>query len=204
MIDVTTKPDKTQETYVSSTGRSGAPDTEHSSAIPGVVAHRVNRLVIEVAESFDGFRERYERAAPEMGPEDLVDLIDRQAPWSSVLADADTRAPHGFIIYFSADVTPLMALAGDRGRCVIYLMGNHTIAERMYRHDPAAMLYAPLRTALCTGADGRTRFIIDQPSTEFSSFGVPEITAVGVELDRKLVGLLEALGAPVPAGLRES
>jgi Domain of unknown function DUF302 len=172
--------------------------------VPGVVPHQVNRLVIEVAESFDGFRERYEQAAPEIDPQDLADLIERRAPWSEVLADADARAPHGFIIYFRADVTPLMALAGDRGRCVIYLMGNHTIAERMYRHDPAAMLYAPLRTALCTGADGRTRFIIDQPSAEFSSFGVPEITAVGVELDRKLIGLLEALGAPVPAGLRES
>jgi hypothetical protein len=38
----------------------------------------------------------------------------------------------------------------------------------------------------------------------FSSFGVPEMTEVGIELDRKLVGLLEALAAPVPAGLRES
>jgi hypothetical protein len=68
----------------------------------------------------------------------------------------------------------------------------------MYRHDPAVMLYAPLRTALCVGTDGRTRFVIDQPSTVFSSFGVPEITAVGMELDRKLVSLLETLGAPCP------
>lgn len=177
---------------------------EQGFPVPGVVPHNVNRLVIEVAESFDGFRERYEQAAPQIEPQELADLIERQAPWSEVLADADARAPHGFLIYLSSDLTPLMGLAGDRGRCVMYLMGNHTIAERMYRHDPAAMLYAPLRTALCAGADGRTRFVVDQPSTVFSSFGVPEITAVGIELDRKLVGLLEALAAPVPAGLRES
>jgi hypothetical protein len=160
--------------------------------------------VIEVAESFDGFRERYEQAAPPIELQHLADLIERRAPWSEVIADTEARALHGFLIYLSSDLTPLMGLAGDRGRCVMYLMGNHTIAERMYRHDPAVMLYAPLRTALCDGTDGQTRLVVDQPSTVFSSFGVPEITAVGVELDRKLVGLLEALGAPVPAVLRET
>ena len=172
--------------------------------VPGVVPHQVNRLLIELAEPFDDFRERYEQAAPEIDPQDLADLIERRAPWSEVLADADARAPHGFLIYYSSDVTPLMALSGDRGRCVMYLMGNHTIAERMYRHDPAVMLYAPLRTALCARADGWTQLAIDQPSTVFSSFGLAEIAAVGVELDRKLAGLLDALGAPVPAVLRES
>jgi Domain of unknown function DUF302 len=200
---MTEKLDNAQEPYVSSTDRSAA-EKEESPAVPGVVTHDVNRLVIEVTESFDGFRERYEQAVPKMEPHHLADLIQRQAPWSEVLADADATAPHGFVIYFSWDFAPLMALAGDRGRCVMYRMGNHTIAERMYRHDPAVMLYAPLRTALCDGADGQTRFVIDQPSTLFASFGVPEIAAVGVELDRKLIGLLEALGAPVPAGLRES
>ena len=174
------------------------------SAVPGVVPHQVNRLVIEVAEPFDAFRERYEQAAPQIELQDLAELIERRAPWSEVLADADAKAPHGFLIYFRSDVAPLMGLAGDRGRCVMYLMGNHTIAERMYRHDPAVMLYAPLRTVLCDGTEGQTRLVVDQPSTVFSSFGVPEITAVGVELDRKLVDLLEALGAPVPAVLREA
>jgi hypothetical protein len=79
-----------------------------------------------------------------------------------------------------------MALADDEGRCVQYLMGNHTIAERMYRHDPAVMLYAPLRTVICLAADDHMKFVVDQPSTVFSSFGIPEITAVGAELDRKL------------------
>jgi hypothetical protein len=35
----------------------------------------------------------------------------------------------------------------------------------MYRHDPAAMLYAPLRTVICADADGPTRLVIDRPST---------------------------------------
>jgi hypothetical protein len=31
-------------------------------------------------------------------------------------------------------------------------MGNHTIAERMYRHDPRTMLCTPLRTVRKLGA----------------------------------------------------
>jgi hypothetical protein len=74
--------------------------------VPGVVPHQVNRLLIEVAEPFDGFRKRYEQAAPQIEPQDLVDLIESQSPWSEVIADADARAPHGFLIYYSSDLTP--------------------------------------------------------------------------------------------------
>jgi hypothetical protein len=166
-----------------------------------VVPHQVNRLVIEVTEPYDAFRRRYETAVPEVDREKLAALVRRRADWPEVLAMTEAAAPHGFLIYWSSDVTPLMALAGDGGRCVLYLMGNHTIAERMYRHDPAAMLYAPLRTVICTGSDGRTRFAVDQPSTVFASFGIRDITEVGIELDRKLASLLKALGAPVPGAL---
>lgn len=41
-----------------------------------------------------------------------------------------------------------MRLAGDTAKGTFYLMGNHTIAERMYRHHPAVMLYAPLHTMI--------------------------------------------------------
>jgi uncharacterized protein (DUF302 family) len=96
-----------------------------------------------------------------------------------------------------------MRLAGDSPRCMSYLMGNHTIAERMYRHDQGIMLYAPLRTAIHEDAGGTTWFSFDQPSTRFGSFGDPAITEVGLELDHKLAALLEQLGAPVPPALTE-
>jgi uncharacterized protein (DUF302 family) len=97
-----------------------------------------------------------------------------------------------------------MSLAGDCGRCVEYLMGNHTIAEKMYRYNPAILLYAPLRTAIVEDADGVTWFTVDQPSTRFASFDTPQIAAVGIELDRKLAALLSYLEAPAPAALTES
>jgi hypothetical protein len=81
-------------------------------------------------------------------------------------------------------------------------MGNHTLAERMYRHDPSVMLYAPLRTAIFVDAEGRTRFAIDDPATVFASFGSSPISEVGTELSRKLADLLDALDVPVRGVLK--
>jgi uncharacterized protein (DUF302 family) len=161
------------------------------------VPHEVNRLSVAAGAPFDEFRARYEAAVPAFDPAALTEAGD----WDDVLRAADAGAPHGFLIYAAVDVGAMMRLAGHCAGCVTYLMGNHTIAERMYRHNPAVMLYAPLRTALHEDGAGTTWFTIDQPSTRFASFGDPTIAVVGAELDAKLAALLEHLGAPVPKPL---
>jgi hypothetical protein len=167
------------------------------------ISHRVDRLTIQIDDSFDGFRNRYEQAVPAFQSERFDSLVERRVDWQTVLEATAENAPHDFILYWSHDFTSLMRLAGDRGRCVEYLMGNHTIAERMYRYNPAILLYAPLRTAIVEDAVGATWFTVDQPSTRFGSFNTPQITKVGLELDHKLAALLEHLEAPVPAALTE-
>jgi hypothetical protein len=168
------------------------------------ISHRVDRLTIPIDDSFEGFRNRYEQAVPEFQRDRFDSFVERGADWPTVVAATAENAPHDFIRYWSQDFTPLMGLAGDRGRCVGYLMGNHTIAQRMYRYNPGVMLYAPLRTAIVEDADQAAWFTIDKPSTQFGSFNTPQITRVGHELDRKLAALLQHLGAPVPAALTES
>ena len=167
------------------------------------ISHQVDRLTIQIDDTFDGFRDRYERAVPAFQRERFDSLVKRGVDWQTILHATAENAPHDFILYWSHDFTALMSLAGDRGRCVEYLMGNHTIAEKMYRHNPAILLYAPLRTALVEDLDSATRFTLDQPSTRFGSFNIPQITEVGIELDHKLAALLEYLEAPVPAALTE-
>ncbi|RYJ22228.1 hypothetical protein CU044_5999 [Streptomyces sp. L-9-10] len=168
------------------------------------VPHEVHRLTVQVNESFDAFRERYEHAVPVFRSERFAKLVEEGADWQTVLDATKENAPHSFIIYWSAEFTSLMRLAGDRGRCVEYLMGNHTFAQRMYRYNPAVMLYAPLRTAIFEDADGATWFTVDQPSTAFGSFNTPQITKVGLELDHELAALLGFLDVPVPPGLQYS
>jgi hypothetical protein len=77
------------------------------------------------------FQSRYETAVPDLPVEAVRDLVSRRARWSEMVALIERSAPHGFLIYFRNDVHPVMELAGDGADCVAYLMGNHTIAERM-------------------------------------------------------------------------
>lgn len=165
------------------------------------VAHQVVRWSIDAGASFEDFRARFEAAVPVLDMDRMAQLRAENAHWDTVLEAAEENAPHGFMRFWSTDVGGTMQLAGDAGDCASYLMGNHTVAERMYRHDPAVMLYAPLRAAIHTDAHEATRFSIDQPSTRFSSFGSPEIAAVGEELDRKVIHLLKGLDVAIPATL---
>lgn len=163
------------------------------SAVP----RTVHRLVIDVDARFDDFRSRYEAAVPAYD----LSRLGRVDTWDDVRAEADRAAPNGFLRYATIEAGPLFAIAGHQARSVVYLMGNHTIAETMYRHDPAIMLYAPLRTVLYEDLDGGTHFALDRPSDHFGAFGHPEIAAAGVLLDEKLATLLAVLGVEVPDGL---
>lgn len=161
-------------------------------------SYSVTRLTVDVAAPFEEFRAKYEDAVPPLPIQRVEELVKRGAPWPEMLRLIEDAAPLGFLIYWRNDVRPVMRLAGDTAPGVLYLMGNHTIAERMYHYRPAVMLYAPLHTMIWDGPDGTTKFTFDRPSDQFGSFGVPEIAQVGMELDDKLAALLDHLGLTVP------
>ena len=160
----------------------------------------VRRLTTPV-EAFETFQNHYEHAVPDVPRDAVGQLVAGSAPWSAMEDLLAAVAPHGFLIYFRNELHPVMASAGHAVRCTAYLMGNHVIAEKMFRHDPKAMLYAPLRTLIWEDAAGDAWFTVDQPSTVFGSLGIPAVRAVGEQLDRKLAQLLEALEVPVPPKL---
>jgi hypothetical protein len=162
------------------------------------IRHEVVRLEISIHETYDDFLRRFESAVPAFNRDRAASLIERKVPWSEVIADAAASAPHDFLLYWKLDLTPLMSLAGNEKRATEYLIGNHVIAETMYRHDSVVALYVPLRCAIYE-ADRGTRFAIDQPSTVLSSLGRNEITQVAQELDRKLASLFDVLRLVMPA-----
>jgi hypothetical protein len=131
----------------------------------------------------------------------MAALLEREAPWSEMTKLIESSPPHGFLIYSRNHAHPLMQAAGDNTDCLWYLMGNHVLAEQMFRHDPRAMLYAPLRTV--RDSTGDAWFTVDQPSTQFGSLGNPDISRVGLALDRKLASLLRALELNVPPALEQ-
>ncbi|HEY1468631.1 MAG TPA: DUF302 domain-containing protein [Candidatus Acidoferrum sp.] len=167
------------------------------------IGHRSVRFDIPIGEHYDDFRRMFESAVPLFNRERAVELVERKAPWEEVVADVKAAAPHDFLLYWKLDLTPMMSLAGNTRRATEYLMGNHTIAETMYRRDPAVALYVPLRCAIYE-IDGQTRFVIEQPSTALASLGSPESTQGGIELDRKLAKLLAALSVNTPEILSQA
>jgi hypothetical protein len=155
------------------------------------------RLVVALPQTYDEARERYESLVPE------VDFarFSEMASWQATLELAEINAPHGFMRSYRSDITAAMSGSPSFWKTTQYLMGNHTIAERMFRHDPSVMLHAPLRTVLYVDPDGDTRLAVDQPSLLFDSYDKPEIAAVGRELDGLLAGLITSLGGDTPPQL---
>jgi hypothetical protein len=165
---------------------------------------QVSRLTICHEEPYEEIRRRLRAAVPPFDAMRLNEFVQRKAPWSEVVADADATAPFGFFIYWSLDINPSMELNGNTAKCCEYLMGNHTIAEKMFRVDATAMLYVPLRLVIFQETEGPTTLVIEKPSDVLGSLLRPQIDVVGLELDRKLAALLRHLTMPVPKELATS
>jgi hypothetical protein len=156
--------------------------------------HSMTRIDVHTGIPFAEFRAAFERAAPPFDPESVRRIITARGSWDDVLAAAAANAPNDLMVYAVIDADELLGLAGHRTHAVEYLLGNHTIAETMFRHDARALLYAPLRVLVYSDSDGNAVFSIDQPSSAFGSLGIPEVTEVGLGLDRKVANLLRVIG----------
>jgi hypothetical protein len=155
--------------------------------------YQVTRLVFDAGQPYEKFRGRYEAVVPPADPRP-GDCTGRHVRWQGVEADANGSGPHGFVLYWRADMTPDLTGSGELRPCTAYLMGHHAIAEKAYLQDPAVMLYAPLRTLIYIDSADRTRLAVDQPSTVYASFADPALTELGRDLDRQLAELLDELG----------
>lgn len=122
-----------------------------------VIDHAARRLVVGLATPYDAAREHYETLVPEA---DLGRFSDMTS-WQATLELAEINAPHGFMRYYRSDITAVMNGSASCWKATQYLMGNHTIAERMYSHDPSVMLHAPCGPS-CTATSTSTR---NWPST---------------------------------------
>ena len=172
-----------------------------SSSGVNTSSHVMTRVDISTAVPFDDFRSRFEHAAPAFDAEPFQRIIEAGGSWADVQTAVERMAPHRLMRYATIDASAMMSLAGHTTKAVAYLLGNHVIAESMFRHDPRALLYAPLRVLMFSDAGGNAVFSLDQPSTAFGSLGIDEVTRVGLGLDDKVAALLQFLG--VDASFRQ-
>jgi hypothetical protein len=164
------------------------------------VEHPSRRLIVHLPRPYDEARELFETLVPEVDRA----RFGQMANWQATLELAEINAPHGFMRYYRSDVTAAMAGSDSFWKATHYLVGNHTIAEGMFHHDPAVMLHAPLRSLLYADPDGDTKLAVDQPSLLFASYDNPDIEKVGYRLDYLLSLLLIDMGGNLPSELRHT
>jgi hypothetical protein len=157
----------------------------------------VRRLSVPLEMPYAEAVRRFEALLPVVDIERFTALEN----WDDAVRLAGSAAPLGLMRFWTLDVPPLMVGGRALWDCTEYLVGNHVIAERMYRFDPVAMLYAPLRFLIHADPSGGAVCVFDQPSTQFGSLERAEISTVGRELDRKVATLLATLGATPPPDL---
>ena len=156
--------------------------------------HAMTRVDIATGMAFDEFVAAFEKAAPPFDEAPIQRIIAARGSWDDVRAAVAKNAPNELMVYAKIDGIELLSVAGHRTPAIEYLVGNHVIAETMFRHDPKALLYAPLRMLVYGDADGNAIFTMDRPSDAFGSLGIAEVTKVGEELDRKVANLLRVVG----------
>ncbi len=161
-------------------------------------SYLAKRYTVATAVAYGEFEARFEKVVPQAICV-LSVLAACAAPWSTVVKmTAEASAAHGFLIYLKAPVDRIMRIAGHRRRACSYLIGNHVVAERMYRRSPAAMLHSPLRVVLWEEEEGQAMFTFDQPAPQFTCFDDPQIAEIGAEINERFAELLTHLQLPVP------
>lgn len=156
--------------------------------------HTMTRVNVFTGIDFDRFLSAFEAAAPAFDPVPVQRIIESGGTWGDVRAKVTENAPNELMVYAKIDATSLFSVAGHDIKAVEFLLGNHVIAETMFRHDPKALLYAPLRVLVYSDPDDNAVFTMDRPNSAFGSLGIDEVAKVGLSLDQKVANLLRVSG----------
>src|ERR1700730_1326431 len=120
--------------------------------------HAMTRVEIHSGMPFAAFVTAFEDAAPALDPAPMQRVVDTGGTSADVRTEVAKNAPNELMRYWQIDATALLGVAGHRTRAIEYLVANHVIAESMFRHDPKALLYAPLRMLVYSDADSTAVF----------------------------------------------
>lgn len=155
--------------------------------------HNISRRTVAVEHiritsslPFAIVKENIERILPAL-PDSLLQMMgsgDKER-----VREIEEKGPKLYIFTKRDHGRTLTVATGPRN-AIQYVVGNPTTAVKMTRHDIRASLYAPLRITLFESDEGETVLEYDLPSSLFGQFGNPEVTEVGLYLDRELESTL--------------
>lgn len=161
----------------------------------------IERTTISTGLIYEALVEAFERELGcwETTTADL--LLARESPWNEVKDEVTRMAgPRGIMVMQRLDQGAVTSLSGVVKRCSLYLVGNPVIANQILDIDPRGGLYVPFRVCLFDeGGTSGASLLYDRPSSFLAALGHPELAEIGVQLDGKIDGVAQALGACRPA-----
>lgn len=167
-----------------------------------LVRYEATRIRLVTRAHLLSLVQRFEELVPELTDAAALARVAEDGDWAGFVRGLSWEAPSGFVRVWSSRPAELMRHAGSEAPSASYLIAHHAIGARLFRHDPGALLYSPLRIELHAVPTGGTVIGFEQPSAQLRGFGVNKITQAGSELDRALGDLLEELELPRPSVLR--
>ncbi|GAA4172004.1 hypothetical protein [Gryllotalpicola koreensis] len=167
-----------------------------------ITEYTARRIELVTNARFEALVAAFEGAVPELTDAAALARLAEDGDWQSFTRALAWESPSGFVRVWSSRPGELLAAAGSGRPSAVWLIVNHAIGARLFRHDPATVLYSPLRLEAHAAADAGTVLAFELPSARLRSFGTNKVTQAGAELDRALGDLVEDLGFPRPGALR--
>jgi hypothetical protein len=153
----------------------------------------IEHVTVAAGVPYDKLVVAFEAELGHLDPGATKALVERRASWSEVEKEIGRiGGVHGLMIVASANQGAVTSLSGKTKRCMLYLVGNPVIADKIIAIDIRASFYVPFRIALFdNGKEGAISY--DRPSSFLGTLGRPELKEFGVMLDGKVDGVVNAL-----------
>jgi uncharacterized protein (DUF302 family) len=154
----------------------------------------IEHVTVPMRLPYDRLVSAFEAELGHLDPAVTKALVERRASWSEVEEEIERiGGVHGLMIIASANQGVVTSLSGKMKRCMLYLIGNPVIADKIIAIDIRASFYVPFRVAIFDcGKDGAI-ISYDRPSSFLAALGRPELKEFGILLDQKIEGLIGAL-----------
>jgi len=153
----------------------------------------IEHVTVSMSLPYDRLVSAFEAELGHLDPAVTKALVERRASWGEVEKEIERiGGVHGLMVIASANQGVVTSLSGKMKRCLLYLIGNPVIADKIIAIDVRASFYVPFRVAIFDRNDGAV-ISYDRPSSFLAALGRPELNEFGNLLDQKIEGLIGAL-----------
>lgn len=167
-----------------------------------IADYQARRVELTTNARWEALVAAFESAVPELTDAAALARLTEDGDWQAFTRGLAWESPSGFVRIWSSRPSELLSAAGSSTPSAVWLIVNHAIGARLFRHDPATVLYSPLRIEAHAARTAGTVLSFEVPSARLRSFDTNKVTQAGAELDRALGDLVEDLGVPRPGALR--